>query len=226
MFYSDSFPTIAGAGANAAIIHYQPTENTNARLEKNSLLLVDSGGQYFNGTTDITRTVALGCPAKEMTEKFTVVLKAHIALASARLPQGVSGSAADVICRSVMWHRGLDYNHGTGHGVGCFLNVHEGPQNFSLHASSYPLAENMIVSIEPGYYRENAFGIRIENLARIVVDEESGMLKFAVLTLAPLDKRLIDKYLLTDEEISWLNDYHRDVLQKVSPYLTEEEKSG
>lgn len=104
------------------------------------------------------------------------------------------------------------------------LNVHEGPQNFSLHASSYPLAENMIVSIEPGYYRENAFGIRIENLARIVVDEESGMLKFAVLTLAPLDKRLIDKYLLTDEEISWLNDYHRDVLQKVSPYLTEEEK--
>lgn len=224
LFYSDSFPTIAGAGANAAIIHYQPTENTNARLEKNSLLLVDSGGQYFNGTTDITRTVALGCPAKEMTEKFTVVLKAHIALASARLPQGVSGNAADIICRSVMWRRGLDYKHGTGHGVGCFLNVHEGPQNFSLHASSYPLAENMIVSIEPGYYRENAFGIRIENLARIVVDEESGMLKFAVLTLAPLDKRLIDKYLLTDEEISWLNDYHRDVLQKVSPYLTEEEK--
>lgn len=159
-----------------------------------------------------------------MTEKFTVVLKAHIALASARLPQGVSGNAADIICRSVMWRRGLDYKHGTGHGVGCFLNVHEGPQNFSLHASSYPLAENMIVSIEPGYYRENAFGIRIENLARIVVDEESGMLKFAVLTLAPLDKRLIDKYLLTDEEISWLNDYHRDVLQKVSPYLTEEEK--
>ena len=158
-FLTESFGTIAAYGPNAAMMHYHATEEDHAKLEKKGFLLVDSGATYMDGTTDITRTVALGCPAKEMTEKFTVVLKAHIALASARLPQGVSGNAADIICRSVMWRRGLDYKHGTGHGVGCFLNVHEGPQNFSLHASSYPLAENMIVSIEPGYYRENALSL-------------------------------------------------------------------
>ncbi len=224
LFYSESFPTIAGVGANAAIIHYQPTATANAPLEKNSVLLVDSGGQYFNGTTDVTRTVALGHPKQEMIEKFTIVLKAHIALAAARFPRNVAGNVPDVICRNIMWRYGLDYNHGTGHGVGCFLNVHEGPQNLSLHGSAYPLDENMVVSIEPGYYRENAFGIRIENLARIIADEDTDMLKFAILTMAPLDKRLIDKYLLTNEEISWINDYHREVCQKISPYLTEEEQ--
>lgn len=224
LFYSDSFPTIAGAGANAAVIHYQPTEETNAKLEDAPLLLLDSGGQYFNGTTDITRTIALNAPNKEMREKFTTVLKAHIALASARFPQAVSGSVLDTICRSVMWRHGLDYNHGTGHGVGCFLNVHEGPQNLSPRSSYYPLEPNMVVSIEPGCYHENAFGIRIENLARIVADDNEKMLKFSILTLVPVDKRLIDKYLLTDEEAEWLNTYHREVCQKISPYLTEEEQ--
>lgn len=226
LYYSDSFPTIAGVGANAAVIHYQPTEETNAPLAKNTLLLIDSGGQYFNGTTDITRTVALGTPAKEMKEKFTVVLKAHIALASARFPQNVPGAVLDAVCRSVMWRFGLDYKHGTGHGVGCFLNVHEGPQNLGPRSFSCPLEENMVVSIEPGWYRENAFGIRIENLVRVIADDQQpDMQKFSILTLVPLDKRLIDKYLLTGEEIEWVDNYHREVFRKISPGLTEEEKS-
>ena len=224
LFYSDSFPTIAGSGANAAVIHYQPEKDNCAALAPNSVLLIDSGGQYFNGTTDITRTVAVGTPSKEMIEKFTTVLKAHIALASAHFPNAVSGQVLDTICRSVMWRQDLDYKHGTGHGVGCFLNVHEGPQNLSTAGAHYPISKDMIVSIEPGYYQEGAFGIRIENLARIIEDEHSQMLKFSILSLAPIDKRLIDKYLLSSEEIEWLNGYHQNVYQKISPYLEDEEK--
>ncbi len=224
LFYSESFPTIAGSGPNAAIIHYQPEKNNCSSLIQNSVLLLDSGGQYFNGTTDITRTIAIGMPSKEIIEKFTVVLKAHIALATAKFPVGVSGSVLDTICRSVMWRKNLDYKHGSGHGVGCFLNVHEGPQNLSMGKSAYPLAKNMIVSIEPGYYQEGEFGIRIENLAKISNDEHSQMLNFSILSLAPIDKRLIDKYLLESEEIQWLNNYHQNVYQKISPYLEEDEK--
>lgn len=224
LFYSDSFPTIAGSGINAAVIHYQPEKDNCAPLSQNSVLLLDSGGQYFNGTTDITRTVAVGTPSKEMIEKFTAVLKAHIALASAHFPNGISGLVLDTICRSVMWRYDLDYKHGTGHGVGCFLNVHEGPQNLSTSGAYYPISKDMIVSIEPGYYQEGAFGIRIENLARIIEDEHSKMLKFSILSLAPIDKRLIDKYLLGSEEIEWLNSYHQNVYQKISPYLEEDEK--
>lgn len=225
LFYSESFPTIAGAGANSAVIHYQPTAETDVPLAGNRILLIDSGGQYFNGTTDITRTVALEAPDRPMTETCTFVLKAHIALVTAKFPKGTTGAVLDAVCRSVLWRRGLDYRHGTGHGVGCFLNVHEGPQSISARALSCALKENMVVSAEPGCYFENAFGVRIENLVRVAADEQSDMLKFVVLTLAPLDKRLIDKYLLTDGEIRWINDYHQEVYQKISPYLDEEEKS-
>ncbi len=226
LYYSDSFPTIAGVGTNAAIIHYQPTVGTNTPLKKNTLLLIDSGGQYFNGTTDITRTIALGTPSKEMKEKFTIVLKAHIALASARFPKNVPGTVLDTICRSVMWRFGLDYKHGTGHGVGCFLNVHEGPQNIGPRSFSCPIEENMVVSIEPGWYQENAFGIRVENLVCVIADNQlPDMLKFSILTMVPLDKHLIDKHLLTNGEIEWVNNYHREVFQKISPNLTKEEKS-
>ncbi len=224
LFYSDSFPTIAGSGSNAAVIHYQPEKESCAPLSQNSVLLLDTGGQYFNGTTDITRTIAVGAPSKEMIEKFTIVLKAHITLASAHFPNGVSGLVLDTICRSIMWRQNLDYKHGTGHGVGCFLNVHEGPQNLSTSGANYPISKDMIVSIEPGYYLEGAFGIRIENLARIIEDEQSQMLKFEILSLVPIDKRLIDKYLLRSEEIEWLNKYHQNVYQKISPYLEEDEK--
>ena len=224
LFYSDSFPTIAGSGSNAAIVHYQPEKDNCVQIVPNSLLLLDSGGQYFNGTTDITRTVAVGIPSEEMIKKFTIVLKAHIALASAYFPEGVSGLALDTICRSVVWRFGLDYKHGTGHGVGYFLNVHEGPQNLSTNCSLYPVSKDMIVSIEPGYYQENDFGIRIENLAQIIYDEQVQMLKFSILSLAPIDKRLINKYLLESEEIEWINAYHQNVYQKISPYLEEEEQ--
>lgn len=225
LFYSVSFGTIAGAGANAAVIHYQPPKDKGALLEENSVLLLDSGGQYLDGTTDITRTIAVGTPSGEMKEKFTIVLKAHIALASLRFPHNTSGTRLDAVCRSVMWRHGLDYNHGTGHGVGCFLNVHEGPQNMGASGNTYPLKAGMVMSVEPGYYRENAFGIRIENLVYVAEDETApGFLKFVPLTMVPVDFRLINEYLLTDGERKWLNDYHRTVRETISPRLSGKEK--
>ncbi len=226
LFYSVSFGTIAGAGANAAIIHYQPSEGSCSPLIENSVLLLDSGGQYFDGTTDITRTIAVGKPTDEMKQKFTIVLKAHIALASSRFPHNTSGARLDAVCRSIMWRYGLDYNHGTGHGVGYFLNVHEGPQNMGASGNAYSLKAGMVMSIEPGYYRENAFGIRIENLYYVAEDETAPkFFKFVPLTLAPIDLRMINEYLLTDGEIKWLNDYHRKVSETLSPKLSGKEKT-
>lgn len=223
-FFSESFATIAGFGANAAIVHYHAQEKTAATLKKNSVLLLDSGAQYFDGTTDVTRTVVLGTPTPDMIEKNTLVLKAHIALANAVFPQNTSGNELDLIARQPLLQKGLTYEHGTGHGVGCFSNVHEGPARISIHAkNSAALSAGMVTSIEPGYYKENAFGIRIENLYTIKTVKNSKFLKFEVLTMAPLDKKLINKYILTAEETAWVNQYHQTVFTNLKKYLTKQE---
>lgn len=227
-FYSNSFETIAAFAENGAIVHYQPTSITNKKLISGSVLLLDSGAQYFDGTTDITRTIAIDSATPEMIDSFTQVLKAHIALSSAYFPQGTTGVALDAIARSQLWQFGKNYSHGTGHGVGCFLNVHEGPQNISSRGASAPFQAGMITSIEPGYYKENAYGIRIENLALTITsdnpDFETPMLKFEPLTLVPIDKRLINRYLLNKREINWLNNYHSFVFQELSKDLDENER--
>ena len=229
LFISESFATIAGFGSNGAIVHYQPSTHTNKKIESGNLLLLDSGGQYLDGTTDVTRTVTVGQPSAEMIADFTQVLKAHIALARARFPEGVGGIKLDVLARSKMWQKGLDYKHGTGHGVACFGNVHEGPISISVGASNYGLKANMVLSDEPGVYKENAYGIRIENLLKTqpaveLKSAEPQFLEFAVLTKAPIDKRLIDKYLLTEDERAWLNNYHQGVYDDLAAHLTDKEK--
>ena len=191
-----SFATISGAGPNGAIVHYRVTPETNRRLEPGSLYLVDSGGQYRDGTTDITRTVAVGTPSDEMRDRFTRVLKGHIAIATARFPVGTSGAQLDTLARAALWQAGLDYDHGTGHGVGSFLAVHEGPARISK-LGTVPLEPGMILSNEPGYYKTGAYGIRIENLVVVTPAEtipggDRPMLGFETLTLAPIDRRLVD----------------------------------
>lgn len=223
-FFSESFATIAGFGKNAAIVHYHAPEKNSAVLKKNSVLLLDSGGQYYDGTTDVTRTIALGQPSADMIEKNTLVLKAHIALASAVFHQATSGNELDLIARQPLLKQGLDYEHGTGHGVGFFSDVHEGPARISIHAKqSAPLEKGMITSIEPGYYKENAFGIRIENLYYVKSAQNPKFLNFEVLTLVPIDKKLINKYLLSADEINWLNRYHRQVFLSLKKHLTKQE---
>lgn len=229
-FFSNSFETIAGFASNGAIVHYRPQAKTNKKLETKSVLLIDSGAQYYDGTTDITRTIAVGSPIpQEMIDSFTQVLKAHIALASAYFPLGTPGGALDSLARAQLWQFGKVYNHGTGHGVGCFSNVHEGPQSISSRSSAAPLQENMINSIEPGYYKEGHYGIRIENLVRIIKapqsDFETPMLKFEPLTLVPIDKRLINKYLLNKRETGWLNDYHHLVYESLADDLDKEHQN-
>jgi len=222
-----SFDTIAGAASNGAIVHYRPTERLNKRTEAGSLLLVDSGGQYLDGTTDVTRTVSIGEPSAEMRERFTLVLKGNLALARVRFPAGTTGSALDVLARAALWARGLDYDHGTGHGVGSYLGVHEGPQRISKSPSTVALQPGMIVSNEPGYYKEGAYGIRIENLqvvtpAAEIAGGERPMLGFETLTLAPIDRRLIARDLLTAEEIAQLDAYHARVLAVIGPLVEDE----
>ncbi|RAK51266.1 aminopeptidase P family protein [Phenylobacterium deserti] len=219
-----SFDTIAGAGSNGAIVHYRPTERLNKRTQAGSLLLVDSGAQYLDGTTDITRTVAIGEPTQEMRERFTLVLKGNLALARVRFPAGTTGSALDALARIALWERGLDFDHGTGHGVGSYLGVHEGPQRISKAPNMVALRPGMIVSNEPGYYKEGAYGIRIENLQFVTAPEpvaggERPMLGFETLTLAPIDRRLIDRELLTPEERRQLDAYHARVLEVVGPQV-------
>jgi Xaa-Pro aminopeptidase len=223
-----SFDTISGAGPNGAIIHYRCSEATNRPLELNSLYLVDSGGQYADGTTDVTRTIAVGPPTDEMRDRFTRVLKGHIAIASARFPQGTRGSQLDSFARRPLWEAGLDYAHGTGHGVGSFLSVHEGPQRISFVGSSQsggdePLRAGMILSNEPGYYKAGAYGIRIENLILATPVEVEGaekeMLGFETLTFAPIDRRLINPGMLSPEERSWLDGYHAQVLALIGPQV-------
>jgi Xaa-Pro aminopeptidase len=226
-FFRDlSFDTISGAGPNGAVVHYRSTEKTNRPLRHGELYLVDSGAQYFDGTTDITRTLAVGSPTTEMKDRFTRVLKGHIALALARFPRGTTGSALDSLARYALWQAGLDYDHGTGHGVGSFLSVHEGPQRISKLPNKYPLEPGMIVSNEPGYYKTGAYGIRIENLVTVIEDARQGderpMLAFETLTLAPIDVNLVEKSLLTAAEIAWLNAYHARVRETLTPQLETE----
>ncbi|MDO8799873.1 aminopeptidase P family protein [Phenylobacterium sp.] len=217
-----SFDTIAGAASNGAIVHYRPTTRLNKKTVSGSLLLVDSGAQYLDGTTDVTRTVAIGDPTQEMRERFTLVLKGHLALAAIRFPAGTTGSALDILARAPLWARGLDFDHGTGHGVGSYLGVHEGPQRISKLPNFVALQPGMILSNEPGYYKEGAYGIRIENLQYVtqaapILGGERPMLGFETLTLAPIDRRLIEVSLLTPDERDQLDAYHARVLAVVGP---------
>jgi Xaa-Pro aminopeptidase len=217
-----SFDTIAGAASNGAIVHYRPTKRLAKHLERGSLLLVDSGAQYMDGTTDVTRTVAIGAPSQEMRERFTLVLKGHLALARVRFPAGTTGSALDALARVPLWAAGLDFDHGTGHGVGSYLGVHEGPQRISKLPNNVALRPGMIVSNEPGYYKEGAYGIRIENLQVVTPPEpiaggERPMLGFETLTLAPIDRTLVVKEMLTAEELAQLDAYHARVLAVIGP---------
>lgn len=220
-----SFDTICGAGPHGAIVHYRVTEETNARVVPGQLLLIDSGGQYVDGTTDITRTLATGpAPSADETDRFTRVLKGMIAISRARWPKGLAGRDLDALARAALWEAGLDFDHGTGHGVGAALSVHEGPQRLS-RASTVPLEPGMVLSNEPGYYRTDAYGIRIENLLHVVpapaLDgaDDRKMLAFATLTWVPIDRRLIAPDLLTAPERAWLDTYHAEVAARVGPCL-------
>lgn len=219
-----SFPTISAAGPHGAIVHYRVNENTNRVLTPGTLYLVDSGAQYLDGTTDVTRTLAIGDPMPEHRDRYTRVLKGHIALATARFPKGTTGSQIDVLARQALWTLGLDYDHGTGHGVGSYLGVHEGPQRISKNPNRVPLLPGMILSNEPGYYKIEAYGIRLENLMVVIPAPKDGiaereMLTFESLTLVPFDRRLIDASLLTDDEREWVNAYHARVRQFIGPML-------
>ncbi len=222
-----SFDSISGAGPNGAIVHYRVSTKTNRRLARGSLFLIDSGGQYLDGTTDITRTVAIGRPSPEMKQRFTRVLKGHIALARVRFPKGTTGHQLDALARMSLWEAGLDYDHGTGHGVGAYLGVHEGPHRIAKWVNTQPLEPGMIVSNEPGYYKTGAYGIRIENLQVVTPAEdvpggERPMLGFETLTLAPIARELIVKPLLTKEELAWLNAYHARVRDVIGAQLDGE----
>ncbi|WP_299001988.1 aminopeptidase P family protein [uncultured Shewanella sp.] len=224
LYQQPSFDTISALGSNAAMCHYNHNNGTPANMQLNSLYLVDSGAQYFDGTTDVTRTVAIGNVTQEHKKMVTLVLKGHIALDKAKFPRGTSGQQLDGFARQFLWQHGYDYDHGTGHGVGHFLNVHEGPQRIAKAGQNVALLPGMIVSNEPGYYREDEFGIRLENLVTVqtcqsLIGVERDMLEFKALTLIPMDKRLIDKNLLTKEEITWLNDYHQQVFKALAPLM-------
>jgi Xaa-Pro aminopeptidase len=225
-----SFPTISGSGANGAIVHYRASEETNRPIVPDSLYLVDSGGQYPDGTTDITRTVAIGAPSAEMRDRFTRVLKGHVALARAIFPTGTRGSQLDVLARQYLWRAGVDYAHGTGHGVGSYLAVHEGPQRIATFGGGdEALRAGMIISNEPGYYKTGEYGIRIENLVLVVALDipgaEKPMLGFETLTYAAIDRKLIDLALLTDEERGWIDDYHARVKALIGPQLDGDAKA-
>jgi len=219
LFKMPSFSTIAGYGANGAIIHYSATPETNQIIGKNNLLLLDSGGQYPLGTTDITRTIHLGRPSKEHIKYYSLVLKGHVNLAKAIFPIGTTGAQLDILARMPLWEQKEDFNHGTGHGVGSYLSVHEGPQRIGK-LSTIALMEGMIVSNEPGYYKEGKFGIRIENLL-IVERDRDGFLKFRTLTLVPYERKLIDTKILTREEIAWINSYHKFIMKTYEKKISD-----
>lgn len=219
-----SFDTICGAGPNGAIVHYRVTENTNRTLSSGEILLVDSGGQYLSGTTDITRTMATGDTTQEQRDRYTRVLKGMIGISRLRFPHGTNGGQIDIIARQYLWADGATYNHGTGHGVGAYLGVHEGPVGISPRYKT-AFEPGHIVSNEPGYYQEDGFGIRIENLIHVMPSAHEGFLEFETLTLAPIDTRLIEKSLLNDDEINWLNDYHANVFKQIAPHLKSDCKA-
>lgn len=221
-----SFDTISAAGPHAAIPHYRVSETTNLTIERDQIYLVDSGGQYVDGTTDITRTIIAGTPSAEMKDRNTRVLKGMISLSRARFPEGTTGGHLDALARTALWEAGLDFDHGTGHGVGSFLSVHEGPQRFS-RLDQTKLLPGMIVSNEPGYYKAGEYGIRIENLvvvreAQAIEGGDRSMHWLETITFAPIDRALIEVELLTDAELDWLNAYHADVLEKVGPRLEDD----
>ncbi|WEK05454.1 MAG: aminopeptidase P family protein [Candidatus Devosia phytovorans] len=212
-----SFDTISGAGPNGAIVHYRVSDKTDRRLNPGEIMLVDSGAQYLSGTTDITRTLSTGKPSDEQRDRYTRVLKGMIAISMARFPKGTSGAQIDVLARQFLWQDGITYNHGTGHGVGAYLGVHEGPVGISSRYT-LPLEVGNVISNEPGYYKTGEYGIRIENLITVVESADfPGFLEFETLTLAPIDKRLIRKSLLTDAERAWLDDYHYRVWKQIGP---------
>ncbi len=223
-----SFPTISGSGPNGAIVHYRVTRATDRRLRPGELFLVDSGAQYVDGTTDITRTVAIGEPSAEMRDRFTRVLKGHVAIARAVFPKGTSGAQIDALARRPLWEAGLDFDHGTGHGIGSYLSVHEGPQRISKLGTA-TLESGMILSNEPGYYKTGRYGIRIENLMvvepREIEGAERPMLGFETLTLAPFDTALVDRSLLDAGEIAWLDRYHDTVRQALSDDLDDDTRT-
>jgi Xaa-Pro aminopeptidase len=226
-FQDFSFDTISAAGANAALCHYNYRDAEAAELPPGSVYLVDSGAHYRDGTTDVTRTVAVGDPGPQARRLFTLVLKGHIALDRARFPEGTTGTQLDALARQYLWREGFDYDHGTGHGVGAFLSVHEGPQRISKQPSTVALRPGMIVSNEPGYYREGEFGIRCENLVVVTEVENTGgdrpMMGFEALTLVPFDLRLVASEMLDDQELDWLNAYHHRVRQSLAPLLQDQE---
>jgi Xaa-Pro aminopeptidase len=224
-----SFDSISAAGPHGAVVHYRPTTASNLKLKSRSLYLIDSGGQYADGTTDITRTIAIGTPSADMRRNYTLVLKAHIAIASARFPKGTRGQDIDPLARRPLWEAGLDFDHGTGHGVGSYLSVHEPPQRISRHGA-VELQPGMILSNEPGLYREGEYGIRLENLVLVrppaaIKGGTREMLGFETLTLVPFDKRLIEAAALTAQELAWLNAYHTEVQRKLEPLLKGADRS-
>jgi Xaa-Pro aminopeptidase len=227
-FHEGSFDTISAAGPNAAMCHYNHLNAVPAALEVDTVYLLDSGGQYTDGTTDITRTVAIGDPGAEIRRLFTLVLKGHIALDQARFPPGTTGTQLDALARQYLWRAGFDYDHGTGHGVGVFLSVHEGPQRISKHYNPVALRPGMIVSNEPGYYRDGVFGMRCENLVvvreALQEDGDTPMLEFEALTLVPFDTRLLDTSLMSAAELDWLNAYHQRVATAIGPLLQGSDK--
>lgn len=227
LYVGESFDTIAGYGPNGAIVHYHVTPESSAKVLTEGFQLIDSGAQYFDGTTDITRTIAAGPLTDQMKEDYTLVLKGHISLATAVYPEGTRGSQLDILARKALWDKGMNYGHGTGHGIGHFLNVHEGPQSIRMNENPTTLQPGMVTSNEPGIYRANQYGIRIENL--ILTKEEmttefGTFYSFETLTLCPIDTTPVVKDLLTAQEISWLNLYHQFVYDRLSPNLTDEEK--
>ncbi len=227
-YVGESFSTIAGYAGHGAIVHYHATPETASTLKSESFVLVDSGGQYFDGTTDITRTIALGDPTAQMKIDYTLVLKGHIAIATCRFPQGTRGAQIDVLARKALWDEGFNYLHGTGHGVGHFLNVHEGPQSIRMDENPTKLLPGMVISNEPGIYRTNEYGIRTENLVVVKEDIETPFgifYAFETLTLFPFDKKSMDLSLLTEKEIAWINDYHQTVYDRISPKLSPEEEA-
>ncbi|MDR6952239.1 Xaa-Pro aminopeptidase [Ancylobacter sp. 3268] len=218
-----SFPSIAGAGPNGALPHYRVSEASNRRLNPGELFVIDSGAQYEDGTTDVTRTLPVGMPDDEMRDRYTRVLKGHIAVARAVFPQGTSGAQLDPFARQFLWAAGLDFDHGTGHGVGAYLSVHEGPARISK-LGTVPLEAGMVLSDEPGFYKEGSFGIRLENLVVVQPEPtppggERPLYSFETITFAPFDRRVIDPVLLTDEEIAWLDDYHARVRELIGPLV-------
>jgi Xaa-Pro aminopeptidase len=224
-----SFDSISAAGPHGAVVHYRPTTVSNLKLKPRSLYLIDSGGQYADGTTDITRTIAIGTPSAEMRRHYTLVLKGHIAIAAARFPKGTRGQDIDSFARRPLWEAGLDFDHGTGHGVGSYLSVHEPPQRISRHGT-VELQPGMILSNEPGLYREGEYGIRLENLVLVtppaaIKGGTREMLGFETLTLVPFDRRLIDPSLLTRDELAWLNAYHAEVRRKIEKLLKGSSRS-